>query len=440
MTAGKPAGLLVSFAIPILVGNVFQGLYNIVDSVIVGRFLGADALAAVGVCGSPYGVFVSLNMGLSTGIGIVISQLFGAKREAQIKTVVINAFILILTTALLIAGAGFFLTPGILRLLGTPELIMDRAMIYMRTIFVSTLGMAVYNCIAGILRALGDSRTPLLFLIFSSILNIALDTLLVAVIPLDVFGAAFATLLSQFISAIVSFWYARRKYDCFSFGRRDFSPDWQVLKKLLKTGLPIGLQSSTISFSAMVLQGFVNSFGETVIAANTVVNKFDNLINMPLSSFSMALSTYTGQNIGAGKTERVKAGYRVAWGAAAVYSALVFAAGHLWCVDFVEFFVTGSPEVCRYGVSGIRILSCGVLALSAIYINRSVLNGAGDVTFALFNGVVEIFGRVGFVWLYTSVLAIGAQGLWLTAISNWLLTGSVCLIRYLSGAWKKQIK
>lgn len=438
MTHGKPAGLLIGFAVPIFIGNVFQQFYNITDSVIVGRFLGADALAAVGLCGCPYGVFISLNMGLSTGIGIVISQLFGAKQEEQIKAMVINAFLLILATSFLIGGAGFFLAPGILKLLGTPEAIMFRSMVYMRTVFVGTLGMAVYGCIAGILRALGDSRTPLLFLVFSSILNIVLDVLFVALMPLDVFGAALATLLSQFISAIVCFLYARRKYDCFNFGMQDLSPDREIIKKLLKAGLPIALQSSTISFSGMVLQGFVNSFGEDVIAANTVVGKFDNLINMPLGSLSMALSTYTGQNTGAGDLQRVKAGYKAACGIAVVYSILIFAAGHVGCRAFVEFFVTGSPEVCLYGVQGIRLLSCGVIALSMIYINRSVLNGAGDVTFAMFNGIVEVFGRVGFAWIYTSVLAVGARGLWLTAVSNWLLTGSVCLLRYISGVWKKK--
>lgn len=280
-------------------------------------------------------------------------------------------------------------------------IIMHRSMVYMRTIFVSTLGMAIYHCIAGILRALGDSRTPLFFLIFSSVLNIVLDVLFVAVLPLEVFGVAFATLLAQLVSAITCFIYARKKYDCFSFGKQDFSPDWGILKKLLKAGMPIALQSTTICFSSMVLQGFVNGFGEIVIAANTVVNKFDSLINMPLSSLSMALSTYTGQNMGAGKLQRVKVGYKAAWIMAIVYSILIFVIGHMGGRVFVEFFVTGNTKVSLYGIQGMRILSCGVIALSMIYINRSILNGAGDVMFALFNGIVEVFGRVGFVWLYT---------------------------------------
>ena len=173
MTKGSPAGLLISFAIPIFLGNVFQQLYNIMDSVIVGRFVGADALAAVGVCSGPYSVFVGLNMGLSTGVGILVAQLHGARKEEQIKRAVANALILLMASAVLTGGLGFLLADPLLRLLGTPEAVMGRAVIYMRTVFVSILGMALYHCVNGILRALGDSRTPLIFLALpaSSILS-----------------------------------------------------------------------------------------------------------------------------------------------------------------------------------------------------------------------------------------------------------------------------
>lgn len=438
MTQGRPAGLLISFAIPIFLGNVFQQLYNIMDSVIVGRFVGADALAAVGVCSGPYSVFVGLNMGLSTGVGILVAQLYGAGKEEQIKKVVANALILLMASALITGGLGFVLAEKLLVLLGTPESVMDRALIYMRTVFVSILGMALYHCVNGILRALGDSRTPLFFLALSSVLNIVLDVCFVTVVRWDVFGVAFATLLSQLIAAGAGLIYARKKYECFRFPLSQLRPHRAVLQKLLYTGLPLALQSSTINISAAVLQGFVNSFGETVVAANTIINKFDNLNNMPLSSLSMALSTYTGQNVGAGQKKRVQSGYRVGWMMAIAYSVLVFVVGHVFGGMFADFFVQGEPEVRSYSVLGIGILSCGVLALSMIYVNRSILNGAGDTGFALFNGTVEIVGRIGFAWLYTVVLQIGPAGLWLTAVSNWLLTGLVCQARYLSGVWKRK--
>ena len=425
MTKGKPAGLLISFAIPIFLGNVFQQLYNIMDSVIVGRFVGADALAAVGVCSGPYSVFVGLHMGLSTGVGILVAQLHGARKEEQIKTVVANALVLLMASAVLTGGLGFLLADKLLVLLGTPEAVMGRALIYMRTVFVSILGMALYHCVNGILRALGDSRTPLVFLAISSILNIVLDVCFVTVVEWDVFGVAFATLLSQLIAAGAGLIYARKKYECFQFPLPRLKPHRAVL-------------SSTINISAAVLQGFVNSFGETVVAANTIINKFDNLNNMPLSSLSMALSTYTGQNVGAGEKKRVQSGYRVGWSMAVIYSVLVFVIGHTCGGIFADFFVQGEPEVRSFSVMGIGILSCGVLALSMIYVNRSILNGAGDTGFALFNGSVEIVGRIGFAWLYTAVLQIGPAGLWLTAVSNWLLTGLVCQARYCSGVWKKK--
>lgn len=438
MTQGRPAGLLISFAIPIFLGNVFQQLYNIMDSVIVGRFVGADALAAVGVCSGPYSVFVGLNMGLSTGVGILVAQLHGAGKEEQIKKVVANTLILLMVSALITGGLGFVLAEKLLVLLGTPESVMDRALIYMRTVFVSILGMALYHCVNGILRALGDSRTPLFFLALSSVLNIVLDVCFVTVVRWDVFGVAFATLLSQLIAAGAGLIYARKKYECFRFPLSQLRPHRAVLQKLLYIGLPLALQSSTINISAAVLQGFVNSFGETVVAANTIINKFDNLNNMPLSSLSMALSTYTGQNVGAGQKKRVQSGYRVGWMMAIAYSVFVFVVGHVFGGMFADFFVQGEPEVRSYSVLGIGILSCGVLALSMIYVNRSILNGAGDTGFALFNGTVEIVGRIGFAWLYTAVLQIGPAGLWLTAVSNWLLTGLVCQARYLSGIWKRK--
>ena len=330
------------------------------------------------------------------------------------------------------------LAEKLLVLLGTPESVMDRALIYMRTVFVSILGMALYHCVNGILRALGDSRTPLFFLALSSVLNIVLDVCFVTVVRWDVFGVAFATLLSQLIAAGAGLIYARKKYECFRFPLSQLRPHRAVLQKLLYTGLPLALQSSTINISAAVLQGFVNSFGETVVAANTIINKFDNLNNMPLSSLSMALSTYTGQNVGAGQKKRVQSGYRVGWMMAIAYSVFVFVVGHVFGGMFADFFVQGEPEVRSYSVLGIGILSCGVLALSMIYVNRSILNGAGDTGFALFNGTVEIVGRIGFAWLYTVVLQIGPAGLWLTAVSNWLLTGLVCQARYLSGVWKRK--
>lgn len=431
MTEGHPAGLLAVFAVPIFLGNVFQQFYSIVDSVIVGRFVGADALAAVGVSASPYSAFVSMSMGLSSGIGIVMSQLFGGRKEDCMKQTVVNAFFIIICSSMAAGAAGFCAAPGLLRLLGTPDAIFGQALVYMRILFIGVPGMAVYNCVAGILRALGDSRASLYFLVFSSIMNIILDVIFVTMIPLGVFGVGLATLLGQLFSAAAIFCHARKKYDCFTFGRSDLRLDRAVIKRLLLTGVPLGLQSTTICLSATALQGFVNGFGESVIAAQTVIVKFDNILNMPLNSFSLALSTFTGQNAGAHRKDRIHHGYRAALAIAAVYSLLVFVAGHTCGNVFMHLFVRNEPEVIAYGIRGIAIYSSAVLSLGMIYINRSVLNGIGDTGFALFNGVVEIIGRVGFATLFISVLGTGPEGLWYTAIANWTLTGAVCFARYL---------
>ena len=439
MTQGRAGKILITFAIPILLGNIFQQFYNIVDSVIVGRFVGAEALAAVGICAAPYGVFISLNMGLSSGIGIVISQLFGAKMEDRIRKTVVNALLLTVVAAVLTGGVGLLLSPQLLNLLGTPEGIFRESVVYMRVVFASTLGMAVYNCIAGILRALGDSKTPLYFLILSSLLNILLDIVFVTILPWGVFGVGLATLLGQLTSAVAVFIYARKKYIYFAFRKEEIQWDGQIIQKLLNAGLPLGLQSSTICLSGAVLQGFVNSFGETVIAANTVIVKFDNILNMPLQSLAMALSTYTGQNMGAKKLDRIKIGYRTAWVMAVIYSGLIFIIGHTCGEGFLHMFVKDEPQVIEYGIRGIAIFSSAVISLSMIYIHRSILNGAGDTKFALVNGFTEILGRVGFAYLFVVVMQIGPEGLWYTAIANWTLTGLVCLARYLTGTWKQKV-
>lgn len=439
MTQGNPVKLLLYFALPILAGNVFQQFYNIMDSIIVGQFVGPNALAAVGICTSPYGVFVSFTSGMATGIGIVTSQFFGGGQSQKIRQVVINSCYLMLLVSLLSGGLGIVLAPWLLRLLGTPEAIYGQALIYMRLMFISTVGMAYYNCFSGILRALGDSKTPLYILIFSSILNIALNVLFVTVVRWGVFGVGLATVIGQAASAVVTYLTARKRYEYFQFGLSEMKRDTLLMGRLFRMGIPLALQGATISLSGTILQSFINGFGETVIAAHTVVVKFDNILNMPLHSLSMAQSTYTGQNAGAGRLDRIKKGYHAIWTISIFYATLIFLIGHTCAGIFVNMFVSDDAQVMSYGVRGIAIYSSAVLGLSMIYANRSVLNGAGDTTFALINGAVEIAGRLGFALLFIKLLKIGPEGIWYTTIANWTLTGIVCQIRYSSGVWKKKI-
>lgn len=437
MTEGKALGLLLSFSVPILIGNIFQVLYNMVDSVIVGRFVSAEALAAVGTCGSPYNLFVNLNLGTATGAGILVAQYFGAHRENMIRPLVTNAVFIMFFTSVVISGAGYLFTPQFLRLLDTPDNVLADAVTYLRIIFLSMMGSAVYNVTSGVLRALGDSKTPLYFLIFSSILNTVLDVVFVTVFHMEVLGVALATLISQYIVAVVTFFYARARYECFRFGLRDMKPDFSLIRKLLSAGVPLALQSSSISLSAMFMQRYVNSFGSVVMAGHTAASRFNNICNMPLNSFGMALSTFVGQNIGAKKPARIREGVKIFWIFSVVFSILIFIAGFTLDAPFIRLF-TDDETVVSIGCIATRIYAAYVIFLANIYVNRSVINGSGDTRYSMYGGFLEILGRVGFLVLYIDLFKIGMRGLWYANISNWFITGVFFLIRFLSGKWKEK--
>ncbi len=437
MTEGEPLKLLLTFAIPILFGNVFQLLYNMADSIIVGRFVSSDALAAVGTCASPFGMFVSLNMGAATGVGILVAQFFGAHKERKIKPLVINALLIMSMTSIVFGVLGILLAPEILRLLGAPDEVFHDAVTYLRIIYLGLLGSAVYNMEAGVLRSLGDSQMPLYFLIFSSILNTVMDLLCVTVLKLGVLGVGLATVISQYVVAAVTFFFARKKYVYFRFSVRELHFDGDLVKRILTAGVPLALQNSTISLSNVFLQRFVNSFGATVMAAHTVATKFDNIDNLPLGAMAMALSTYTGQNIGAKKLDRIKKGYRVMWIFAIGFSVVMFLFGHLGGRAFMSLFST-EETVIGYGVIAIGIYSSFVLFLSNIYINRAVINGSGDTRFSMCGGFMEVLGRVGFALLFIYGLKLGMRGIWYACIANWGTTGVFYLVRYLSGKWKNK--
>ena len=437
MTEGEPSKLLLTFAIPILFGNIFQLLYNMADSIIVGRFVSADALAAVGTCTSPFGMFVSLNMGAATGVGILVAQFFGAHKENKIQALVINSLLIMSITSVILGVIGVLLAPKILVLLGAPQEVLTDAITYLRIIFLGLLGSSFYNMEAGVLRSLGDSKMPLYFLVFSSILNTILDILCVTVFHLGVLGVGLATVISQYVVAVVTFYFARKKYSYFRFGLRDIRLDGSLTGKILKAGVPLALQNSTISLSNVFLQRFVNSFGATVMAAHTVAMKFDNINNMPLGATMMALSTFTGQNIGAKKMDRIKKAYRVLWLFAIGFSAVMFAFGHLGGRAFMSLFST-DEAVIEYGVIAIGIYSGFVLFLSNIYINRAVINGSGDTRYSMFGGFMEVLGRVGFALLLIYVFKMGMRGIWYACVANWGTTGVYYLARYLSGKWKEK--
>jgi len=436
MTTGNPVRHILSFAFPLLIGNMFQQFYNMVDSLIVGNFVGADALAAVGTCGSMNFLFFSLSSGLAIGIGVIVSQYFGAKDYTNVSATIANSFYVLVSAALFVTAIGIIFCPFLLRLLSTPETIIGNSIVYMRTTCVGIVGIALYNGVAAILRALGDSKTPLYFLILASIINVVLDLVFVLYCGWSVFGVALATIISQAVCAAASLFYAFRKVPYFHLTRQQFRPDRRIIIKSFKLGIPVALQNSMIAVSCMVLQGVVNTFGETVMAAYTIIMRIEQLVQQPYSSLGMALTTYSGQNMGAGQTERVRLGLRRATVIVFLFSMAIIPVAYIFGGNIVRAFVK-EDAVVKIGFRALKITSLFYFALGMIYVPRAVLNGCGDTGFAMINGLTEVVCRIGYSQILTRIPSLGFWGIWLTTGLTWGTTAAVCLIRYAGGKWKR---
>lgn len=437
MTTGSPLGHIVRFALPLLVGNIFQQLYNMVDSLVVGNFVGANALAAVGNCGSVNSLFFALANGLAIGIGILTAQSFGAHNEKRIKAVIANAIYVLCAVSIVTSVLGIAFSSQIMWLLSTPESLMADSVVYMRVTCAGMLGIAFYNGVSAILRALGDSRTSLYFLVVSCLVNVVLDLVFVLVFHWSVLGVGLATIIAQFVSAITCILYAYRKVPYFRLRREEMQFDKDIVIRSFQLGLPIALQSSMISISRMVLQGVINSFGEAVMAAANIIDRVEQLVQQPFSSLHAALTTYAGQNIGAREEDRVRKGYRQSAMVAVSFGLLVIPVAYLFGPNIIGAFVKDA-EVIAIGTTALRINSLFYAVVGMIHVSRAVLNGCGDTGFALLNGLTEVVCRVCYSQLFTRIPAIGFWGIWVTTAATWTTTAIVCILRYLSGAWKKK--
>ena len=299
MTEGSPLTLLAVFSIPLLIGNLFQQAYNLADSIIVGRFIGAAALASVGATASVTFLFFSVCNGISSGCGIITAQYFGSGDDEKVKRAITNSAYISLLSALIMGLAAFAAAPAVLKALGTPEDILPGAVLYMRVNCVGVPLIGIFNYISSMLRALGDSRTPLYFLIGACLMNVALDLLFVRVYLMGVLGAALATVIAQLTAGVGCLIYAVRRNEYFRLRRDHFAFNRRISMKAIQLGLPLAMQWSMIAVSTTALQYFVNSFGTTAVAAFTATSRIEQLVQQPFGSLGVALSTYAGQNYGA---------------------------------------------------------------------------------------------------------------------------------------------
>ena len=437
MTEGNEVSLLVRFSLPMLIGNVFQQFYNLVDSIIVGKFVGADALAAVGATASLNFMFFSVCLGLSIGVGIIISQYFGARQDEEVKKAIANTTYVITAASLIMSVLAYVFARSILQVLRTPAEILDSAAAFLRVVSGGMMAVAAYNAVSAILRALGDSKTPLIFLVVASVINVILDLIFVLKFGLGAVGAAYATVISQAVAALGCVTFSALKNPYFKLRKRHWKVSWPIITKCIQVGFPVAVQHMMISLSLVALQSVVNGFGKEAVAAFTATSRVEQLIQQPFNSLGAAMSTFAGQNMGANRLERVKIGYRKSILIVAAFSLMAMLAAQFGGRAMMQVFVE-NEDVITLGAKAIKITSCMYFFLGMIYITRGLLNGAGDAFYAMINGIIEVVGRVGFSCALAMIPALGVWSIWITTGMTWTITAAASVIRYKQGRWKNK--
>lgn len=442
LTEGKPLKLLFFFSLPMLMGNLFQQLYNMVDSMVVGNFVGADALAAVGASFPVVFLAIALAAGLSMGCSVVISQLFGAGHIREMKTTISTALISQFFLSLAITVVGELIAPMVLRLLKTPENIMADSLIYLRIYFGGAVFLFMYNTLNGVFNALGDSKTPLYYLIISTLTNIVLDLLFVIKYDMGVAGVAWATLIAQGVCSILSLITMvsriRKLEDEPGYENEKKLPLFHAsaVNRIAKVGVPSMIQQSIVSVSMLLMQNLVNSYGSVYIAGYTAATKIDSLSMMPNMNFSNAMSSYTAQNIGANKIERVKEGYKANIFMVVVFSLALTLIIFLFGPFLLNLFMDSeaNAQVIKYGMDYMKVVSSFYILMGIMFTSNGLLRGAGDMKFFMVSSMLNLFTRVAIA--YTLAPKIGSIAIAWSIPIGWLVGAIISFLRFKSGKWK----
>lgn len=436
MTTGNPTKLILLFTVPILFGNLFQQFYNMMDAIIVGQCLGEDALAAVGATGSIMFLVLGFSMGIAQGFGVMVSQVFGAGDTKRLKHVVALSFLLSLIISAVLTVITVTTSRQLLIFMNTPENILDLADSYIKVIFYGIVASMFYNMLAAIIRGVGDSKTPLYFLILSSILNIGLDLFFIVVLKTGVAGAAYATVLAQGISVILCLIYMYRKFKILRTRKEDYYIDSHTTAQMMKIGIPMALNYSITAIGAMILQTGVNVFGSSVVAAFTAANKVEQISSQVLPAIGTTMSTYCGQNLGAGNHKRIFEGMRKAFFITLTASAV----SAFICVVFGKYIVAlfldnPTAEIFNYASMYLNTVSCFFLFLGFIFLYRTALQSLGASTITVFSGVLEMVFRVAVVWLLLEPF-----GYWAVRLASpiaWVGAGIPMMLAYFH--WKRKV-
>ena len=437
MTSGHPLRLIFLFTIPVMIGNMFQQIYNMADAVIVGRFLGADALAAVGAVGSLMFLTQGFANGIAQGFGVAVSHAFGAKDYKLLKHYVAVSLMLTFIISAMITIPTVLLCKELLMWINTPDNIMQMAYDYLIIILAGIICNMAYNASAGILRGVGDSKTPLFFLIFSSVLNIFLDIYMIVVLKLGTAGAAYATVISQGVSALLCFVYMFGRFEILRIGSEDCYLDVKTVKKILTIGVPMAVNYSITALGLTVMQSAVNVFGSAVVAAYTAASKVYVLaMQIPLS-FGMTMSTYCGQNLGAKAYGRIFRGMRYAFflsfAIAAVQACACVFGGPLAVRLFID---NPSAEIVGYAMEYLKIASCFYVPLTWIFIYRNSLQGLDKGFVPMVSGLLEFFARYFTVKLFAG--QFGYTAVCFADPATWVSTSLLLMATYYLWSFRKK--
>ena len=434
MTEGPIAGAIVRFAIPLFLGNLFQQMYNSVDSLIVGNFLGNSALAAVSATGTLIQLMIGFFQGVFIGAGVVVARYFGAKLDKPMRQAIHTTVTIALVFGILLSIVGVLFTPTILDWMGTPDDIFDMTVSYIRVYFAGVFSMIMYNACTGILQAVGDSKHPLYFLIVSSLTNVALDLLFIAVFHWGVFSAALATVLAQLLSAVLCTDRLMRAKDETRLRVKYLGFDRDMVRQILNFGLPSGLQNSIINFANVIVQSNVNSFGTMAVAGLGAYGKIDGFAFLPVTSFNAAMTTFIGQNLGAKEYQRAKRGSRFGLACAIIIAELI--GGILMLIGPVAIAAfTDEPQAIAYGLDKLYVSAPFYFLLAASHGFSAVLRGAGKAKVPM---LVMLGCWCAFRVTFISVMVPLTQSIkvlyWVYPIT-WSLSAVILLIYYLKADW-----
>ena len=429
MTQGNILRHIISFAFPLLLGNLFQQLYNMVDTWVLGNFVSNEAYSAVGNVGPIVNMLIGAFMGLSTGAGVVISQHYGAGQEEKVQHTVHTAIVMTLCLGVLFTGLGIFMIPFMLDLMNMPDVVIPEATTYLTIYFSGLMGLMLYNMGSGILRAVGDSKRPFYYLVVCAIMNTVLDLIFVMIFHMGVMGVALATILSQGVSAVLVIVTLARSSNCIKLTIRKLRIHWDILKKIVGVGIPAALQMAVTAFSNVFVQSYINYFGPDCMSGWTTYSKVDQLLFLPMQSISLATTTFVGQNLGKGSSERARKGIKIALLVACSTTILLMIPVIVFASPLAAFF-NAKPEVIEYASLFLRWLTPFYVLCCFNQIHVAALRGAGNSRAPM---IITLCSFVGFRQLYLYLMSQICNEILSISMAypaGWLVCSAITAIYY----------